>query len=684
MHLRKTAMTLMKRSSPGEWKRYTMPYASRNADLPRLEDILHILQSKQVESQSNNGDYPDIPQRVPVTKESQNRFASLSSMAAIYENDTVGEDTTPTTKMGEDRHAKNETIVFGDRFVFEDDDLGEWIDLTYFIYSLDAILDQSNKYWMEAANGTLPICLSAWLSSTAFYEVGRRYEKFDYDTLLPKWARYRMKPITIQFKDTPGLQSGTRRFTDLIGLISHGDLLRHYRTSPEHTRIAPKAGGRESPTELIAPISQDNSQFSLLDRLAMDRMLEHMRQLLATKRAIAAIETPVSPQPVCEPLLPFISRVFCEKELPIPMQLIFGMEILLSSYKAYTWPDGVLNNRNCRTLVLHFALEVKESFSEAKKWIQRRTESASVHNLPYLQSVFDGLEAYTREVRFDLYYQAPWTTGCHIVEILTVAMFEGLHLCCDTGYLCALLHLYNALRSIDSNFRQIKLLDQLCEIFRDKLFLGVFPTENFSSHFRRAMGGQLRRKADTHLISRLELSRPIPGMSMRKTGSTRLSNFYDLHTFGYEPSADFWHLNFEGKARWQPTTQREQDEAIRRAYTSPLTLSLEKIKENVAQEFGGPLPVARINYLAVFLFGANSMEELCKSFTAVKEQIFQPDCDLGFGVVDDLLVQIVDHQRDIAPRLLLPYWRPVNNAKNFFNGLDGKLSLDQFLWKSAI
>ena len=114
---------------------------SRKADLPRLENILHILQSKQVESQSNHGDCPNIPQRVQIKKESQNRFASLSSMAAIYENDTVEEDTTPTTKMGEDRHAKKEAIVFGDRFAFEDDDLGEWIELTYFIYVSYAFLD---------------------------------------------------------------------------------------------------------------------------------------------------------------------------------------------------------------------------------------------------------------------------------------------------------------------------------------------------------------------------------------------------------------------------------------------------------------------------------------------------------------------------------------------------------------
>lgn len=271
-----------------------------------------------------------------------------------------------------------------------------------------------------------------------------------------------------------------------------------------------------------------------------------------------------------------------------------------------------------------------------------------------------------------------------MVDILTVAMFEGLHLCCDTGYLCALLHLYNALQSVDSDFRQIKLLDQLCLIFLDKLFPGDIPTGNFHSHFRRAMDCTINWKANAERNDQAELSKPIPGISMRKTGTAWLSAFYDLHTSGYESSADFWHIAFEAKPRWQPTTRREQDKAMERAYSLPLAVSLQKVKENVVKEFNGPLPVARINYLALFVFGANSMEDLCKSFSAVEEQKFQPDSDLGFEIVDRLLGQIVDHLRDNKLALLLPYWRPVSNAKRFFNGLDSKLSLEKFLWESKL
>lgn len=530
----------------------------------------------------------------------------------------------------------------------------------------------------------MPLCLSAWLSSFSFYEVGRRYEKIDYDTLLSKWTENRMKQIEIQFQDIPGLHSETRRFIDPPALSSHRSLLQHYRTLQENDKIESKAGKHEDFSKIITPFSQDQQQFNFSDHFAIYQMLSHMRQLLVSKRAIAAIETPQALQPVCEPLLPLVDKLFSNKGLPVPVQMIFGMEMLLSSYKAYTWPDGVLKRQNCRISALTFAQEVQKSFSAAIRCIQRGEDSFSAINLPYLQNVFDGLEGYTKEVCFDLYYQAPWTAGCHMVEILTVAMFEGLHLCCGTGYLCAVLHLYNALRSTDSRFRPIKLFDTLCMIFQDKLFLGVLSTENFSSHFRRVMGSQLTRKATLNLNTQMELSKPIPGFSKRSSTSTHFSYFLDLHTFGYEPSADFWYLNFEAKSRWQPTTQREKDDGIRRAYSSPLAFPLGKIKENIMQEFNGPLPVARINYLAVFVFAADCMEKLCMTFSAVKEKTFQPDKDLGFELVDSLLVQIVAHLRDEMPRQLLPYWRPVNNAKHFFNSLDSELSLEQFLWKSQI
>jgi hypothetical protein len=101
------------------------------------------------------------------------------------------------------------------------------------------------------------------------------------------------------------------------------------------------------------------------------------------------------------------------------------------------------------------------------------------------------LERYTKEVWFDLYYQSPWTAGSHMVEILHASIDTGVRLFHSRGTVAAVLHVYNALRQLKS-IDQISLLDELCEVFRDEIFLGSLPKENFNSCFRRFLGGSLQ------------------------------------------------------------------------------------------------------------------------------------------------------------------------------------------------
>lgn len=104
--------------------------------------------------------------------------------------------------------------------------------------------------------------------------------------------------------------------------------------SGKDVRTMPQPGRFEDFRGIIPPLSQDNRESHLKDYLAIYQMLNHMRQPLASKRAIAALESPKVPQPVCEPLVSFIDKAFSDSELPIHVQLVFGIGMLLSSYKA--------------------------------------------------------------------------------------------------------------------------------------------------------------------------------------------------------------------------------------------------------------------------------------------------------------------------------------------------------------
>lgn len=78
-----------------------------------------------------------------------------------------------------------------------------------------------------------------------------------------------------------------------------------------------------------------------------------------------------------------------------------------------------------------------------------------------------------------------------MIEILTAATKRALALCSVTGYLSAVLHLYNAMRELDPAFTKIGLFEALCELFTHHLFRGSLSMNNFSFNLRRTMGSDV-------------------------------------------------------------------------------------------------------------------------------------------------------------------------------------------------
>ncbi|KAJ5107741.1 hypothetical protein N7456_004416 [Penicillium angulare] len=51
--------------------------------------------------------------------------------------------------------------------VLQDDDIGDYIELSRFIYELDAICAKVNGYWTDVASGTLSIAVAGFMTNTA-------------------------------------------------------------------------------------------------------------------------------------------------------------------------------------------------------------------------------------------------------------------------------------------------------------------------------------------------------------------------------------------------------------------------------------------------------------------------------------------------------------------------------------
>ncbi|KAK3622517.1 hypothetical protein LTR56_022146 [Elasticomyces elasticus] len=132
--------------------------------------------------------------------------------------------------------------------------------------------------------------------------------------------------------------------------------------------------------------------------------------------------------------------------------------------------------------------EVKQT---ALRIIKNEAEAGMYRNVQVkyfdaLQAFHNKLETFTGTARFDLYYQMPWTAGMQLSETLYGALEFGVALCRTRGIFGQMLHTPSS-----------PLLEQLCDLFIDQIFLGERPKKNFQNILLRSIGGDLQSRAKT-------------------------------------------------------------------------------------------------------------------------------------------------------------------------------------------
>lgn len=92
--------------------------------------------------------------------------------------------------------------------------------------------------------------------------------------------------------------------------------------------------------------------------------------------------------------------------------------------------------------------------------------------------------------RFDIFYQAPWVSGQHMVDNLARASDFGAKAWHHAYYVGTTLHIYHTLLKLEViNPTDFPLIEKLCNIFESAVFLGHRPTRNFLSCYQRWSGG---------------------------------------------------------------------------------------------------------------------------------------------------------------------------------------------------
>lgn len=85
------------------------------------------------------------------------------------------------------------------------------------------------------------------------------------------------------------------------------------------------------------------------DDLALDLMLQSMRQLLDSEGVMEALEMTQDDEHICEPLLAPLRTFLCDdsEDVHIPFHLVYGLELLLTTYKLFlckevTWKSPIV------------------------------------------------------------------------------------------------------------------------------------------------------------------------------------------------------------------------------------------------------------------------------------------------------------------------------------------------------
>jgi hypothetical protein len=222
------------------------------------------------------------------------------------------------------------------------------------------------------------------------------------------------------------------------------------------------------------------------------------------------------------------------------------------------------------------------------------------------------------------------------------------------------------------------LLERLCLAYKDLLFLGTLPTENFSSHYRRARGKGFGRDQETGKkdYSRLSAS----NRRGHKQQSMHVCLFSELYNHYYQPDITFWTRVYCPELSNRPTDSQKRS-VINEVHSKPFNVALDRVKHTLLRDFQGDLPLAQLNYFAVFRFCLKVLNDLGSKLRPDSEgEMGLPDCTVGLSAVDNLLEQLVGHLRDDSMKHLLPYWRPLNRIKLVFKNADSDLKTEDFLW----
>ncbi|KAL3294483.1 amidohydrolase 3 protein [Colletotrichum asianum] len=395
-------------------------------------------------------------------------------------------------------------------FDLEDDEITQMIDSAWFLIEMNKMRAQLQQIWAEAARGDVPIVSAAWLTSLAVYDMSDRdhiprdyLNKFclmqAYNCRCNSCQMVRSSVRKLDDEQDPDecLQSAVRLFKTAKAIGEYGQRIGDFR-APQIDGRPWGSGERFTYNITNTNIVSEPPSFPDSYRNRIHEALESVRVSLPLRghsaRAVARAER-LRPYyyrgiKICEAFFDVAQRFFLQEENPRKPSifLVTTMDLFMLTADAASTHGGRLGGPQCRVATLELSLQVRDCLAQFKPDTDLLEHYPDVAD--QVRDLSTAIHYYIMENKSGLYYESPWTMGCHMLEFLTAANSIGLKLCKRYAVFHSILHIYNAMRRL--NIKELSIpknyeLDKLCQMFVWPVFKGNMSMSGFLSVFLLAV-----------------------------------------------------------------------------------------------------------------------------------------------------------------------------------------------------
>jgi hypothetical protein len=360
----------------------------------------------------------------------------------------------------------------------------------------------------------------------------------------------------------------------------------------------------------------------------------------------------------------------------------FSLHLLSTSYKAYMagLSSPAMLSR-CRLSALKLSHQAQSSLSMVLSdkicFPCRCPETLSFH----LDQLRDTLQRYTAYKCWDIFFQAPWVAGNHILEILDMCFYYGMRLIRYRHYVGSVLHSYNVLRQL-AVMKEIPLLEHLCNFATLFFSGGQRPTNRFAASWARFVGARLKfkkgHKGHNHRESWCmavpsHAAKRAAGFGINRDGKSQLAEdagfneIVDLKRMDYHVDDSKWdtvcgwediHTSEKGKRTSMSSARSAGSRYLPSHSTTTHSNHLLDLASYLSRSNKGPLPSCRLNLFAVFHTCVQIVRTISKSTHTDPK-----DKDLRCTCFATTILTGGDRIRDAEALGGVDCWRKMNGEK---------------------